>query len=356
MKYTCLHPDELSRDQLAAWDKLQRNDAGFDSPFFSPYFTLAVAEARKDVRVTILEDGDRLGFFPFQASNWGIGRAVGWRLNDFQGVIAPPEFAIDAQQLLAASRLRTWRFDHLMSTDEVARSAELHQRKSPVIDLHQGFAAYCQARKQAGSDAISQTWRKERKLARDVDEVRLEVHSSDEEVMSCLVAWKTAQLRRNGSLSIFEVGWMLRAIEALRHSQAEGCRGQLSALYAGKQVVAVHLGLRNARVLHWWITTYNPEFEAYSPGSILLLRLAEAAARENVQRIDLGKGDEVYKQRFMTSVSLVGEGTLCSSPMAQQWCRAVDCVRQYARTSPLRGTLRGIQRAAQGMIIAREAK
>ncbi|MEZ6047698.1 MAG: GNAT family N-acetyltransferase [Planctomycetaceae bacterium] len=41
---------------------------------------------------------------------------------------------------------------------------------------------------------------------------------------------------------------------------------------------------------------FDPVFSKYSPGSLLILHIAEAAAREGIERFDLGPGDQLFKQ------------------------------------------------------------
>jgi CelD/BcsL family acetyltransferase involved in cellulose biosynthesis len=79
----------------------------------------------------------------------------------------------------------------------------------------------------------------------------------------------------------------------------------LSLLYAGERLLASHFGIRGRTVWHYWFPTYDPLMARYSPGLILLLKMAEHAPSLGVCTIDLGKGMSLYKERLMnTSVSL----------------------------------------------------
>jgi CelD/BcsL family acetyltransferase involved in cellulose biosynthesis len=84
----------------------------------------------------------------------------------------------------------------------------------------------------------------------------------------------------------------------------------MSALYAADELVAVHLGMQTPQVLHCWFPTYRRDMGKYSPGLILLVRLAECAAAAGIQRIDLGKGPERYKYRFASGSSMVAQGAV----------------------------------------------
>src|SRR5205814_9502194 len=79
-------------------------------------------------------------------------------------------------------------------------------------------------------------------------------------------------------------------------------------LRAGDHITAVHAGMRARRLLHWWFPSYNQKFAKYSPGIILLIRLAEALAATGVRTLDLGKGDARYKRSLMTCAAELREG------------------------------------------------
>ena len=93
-----------------------------------------------------------------------------------------------------------------------------------------------------------------------------------------------------------------------------GFAGMLSLLYAGKRLVAGHFGMRGRFAWHYWFPAYDPEMAKYSPGLILLLKMAEHAPSLGVRTIDLGLGMSLYKQRLMNaSVPLAG-GSVELSP------------------------------------------
>jgi CelD/BcsL family acetyltransferase involved in cellulose biosynthesis len=72
--------------------------------------------------------------------------------------------------------------------------------------------------------------------------------------------------------------------------------------------VAAHFGPRSRTVFAAWFTAYDPELRYYSPGLIMHLRMAEAAGRQGVRLMDLGRGDKEYKDWLKTRELRVGEG------------------------------------------------
>jgi CelD/BcsL family acetyltransferase involved in cellulose biosynthesis len=79
-------------------------------------------------------------------------------------------------------------------------------------------------------------------------------------------------------------------------------------LYTGGDVVAVHFGLRSDSRLSCWFPAYDLQLARYSPGLALHLEMARAAAAAGLSDLELGKGDEEYKQSLKSRDLIVGEG------------------------------------------------
>ena len=94
---------------------------------------------------------------------------------------------------------------------------------------------------------------------------------------------------------------------------------RLSALYAGDTLVAAHFGMRSPAVWYWWFPVDSHTHQTYSPGSLLLLRVAEAAGAQGHQLLDLGKSDERYKLSFADCETPVVEG-LITRPTLSDAC------------------------------------
>jgi CelD/BcsL family acetyltransferase involved in cellulose biosynthesis len=99
-------------------------------------------------------------------------------------------------------------------------------------------------------------------------------------------------------------------------------------LRAGDDVVAAHLGLRSAATLAWWFPVYDTRFHRYSPGLILCLEILRAMPSQGLRTLDLGKGDEPYKQRLANAEIPLLTGGISRDPVsarlgaARRWPRA----------------------------------
>jgi CelD/BcsL family acetyltransferase involved in cellulose biosynthesis len=59
-----------------------------------------------------------------------------------------------------------------------------------------------------------------------------------------------------------------------------------------------------------WFGAHDPEYGAWSPGSIRILRTVEAAFEMGVECVDLARGDESYKHTLKTDDVPVATGFL----------------------------------------------
>jgi len=333
MKVDRVRPSELAEDDIELWSELQRSDAPLDSPFLRPEFAQAIGAVREDAEVAVIHDStDTLGFFPYQRTRWGRGRPLGAPLSDFHGPSLRKTAEIAPKDLIRKCGLRHWHFDHLPAVQAGFRPSVRATAESRYIDLSEGFDAYCTARREAGSRQMTEAARKQRKLEREVGELRFEFHTSDSQVFERLLAWKSEQLQRMGGYQVLRFGWVVELLDRLRNVQSDDFSGVLSAVYAGETLVGVHLGLRTRDVFHVWFPTYNSAFSKYSPGAILLIELARSCGSKGIERIDLGKGDERYKSSFGSAAIELVEGSVDCDPLSRalsnSWFAARDLSRQ----------------------------
>ncbi|GAA5702767.1 hypothetical protein Save01_03585 [Streptomyces avermitilis] len=307
-------PGELSAADRAAWTALQ-SKAHLDgspelaNPFLSPEFTLAVGRCRRGVRIAVArEDGEPAAFFPFQRTATGVGRAVGLGVSDCQGLVHRAGFTWDAQELLQACGLALWEFDHLVAGQAPFEAGAAGTFPSPVMEVDQGYEAYLRGLRARSPKFTRTTLAKERKLGRDTGGVRYVHDERDPAALRTLMTWKSAQYRRTGRSDRFAHAWITHLVQQLFHSRSEPFAGILSVLYADDRPVAAHFGLRSERVLACWFPAYDPAYAKYSPGLILHLRMAEAAAADGIAHLDLGRGQKDYKDSLKTREIAVSEG------------------------------------------------
>ncbi|MEW2115731.1 GNAT family N-acetyltransferase [Streptomyces sp. NPDC005474] len=339
MALSVLRPGELTAADRAAWTALQakahlHGSPELANPFLSPEFALAIGRCRRGVRIAVLrEGGEPAAFFPFQRSAAGVGRAIGLGVSDCQGLVHRAGFTWDARELLRACGLAVWEFDHLVEGQTPFEADASGTFPSPVMDVDQGYEAYLAGLRARSPKFARTTLAKERRLGRDVGEVRYVHDERDPEALATLTAWKSAQYRRTGRSDRFAHPWITRLVQQLFHTRSDPFAGVLSVLYADGKPVAAHFGLRTERVLACWFPAYDPAYAKYSPGLILHLRMAEGAAADGIAYLDLGRGQKEYKDSLKTRELMVSEGWVTR--------RHPVAVGHRARRAPVR-TLRNV--------------
>lgn len=309
MKIRLVAGREIDAGLAERWTELQASDPRLASPYLCPEFTRAAAATRAGVEVAVLErDGSVVGFLPFQREPMGVGKPVGGRLSDCQALIAEPGTEWSAPDLLRACRLSIWDFDHLLAFQEPFRPFHRRVSDSPILDLSRGFEAWVAERRASGSNRIPQTRRKTRKLEREHGPLRFEPEVSDPDVLDRVIAWKSEQCRRTGVSDFFALDWTVDLVRRIHRTRTGDFAGVLSALWVGDRLAAAHMGMRSRRTCHWWFPVYEHDLARYSPGSVLLLELARWSAEQGLDTLELGKGDDAYKQGMLSGNVPVAEG------------------------------------------------
>jgi len=340
-----LRPADLTPEHLDAWRLLQASDRELERPFFAPEYYRILSEFRPDVFVALIEQHSAIvGFFPFQRTSASVGRPVGLRLNDFQGVIAAPDLDLDPLQLLRGCGLSSYHFDHLLAHQPVFRKFQVSLTESPFADLSQGFDAYAEERRAAGRGWVSQVRRKARKMVRDVGDLRFEFDCRDRRVFEQLLVWKSLQRQRTGTDDLLRFEWVRGVLDRMFDTQEPALSGRLSALYAGSRLVAAHFGIICRKSLHLWFPAYDIEVDRFSPGQIMMVELLRAAADSGIVRADFGKGQDRYKLSMATKSVMVAEGCADTRWIGRFLTSAAYQGRSWLRDSPLREVVQGPKR------------
>ncbi|CAL9653739.1 hypothetical protein SUDANB105_06718 [Streptomyces sp. enrichment culture] len=307
---TIHRPEELDAPLVGAWHRAMEESPEYANPFLSPEFAAGIARFRSGARVAVLrEGGEPVGFLPYERNPLGVGRAIGLGLSDCQALVHLPGVTWDTHALLRACGLSIFEFDHLVEEQKPFAEHVTGTFASPVVDLRPGDEAdYPQWLRATYPGLAKTTLKKERRLARDLGEVRFVHDERDPRMLRRLMRWKSAQYRRTGRMDRFSRPWIVGLVDHLFQLREEHCTGVLSVLYAGDRPVAAHFGPRSHTVLAAWFTTYDPELRYYSPGLLMHLRMAEAARHDGVRVMDFGRGDKEYKDWLKTRELRVGEG------------------------------------------------
>ncbi len=349
---------ELGEVERERWRALRAASVAPRNPFMEPEFTDAVGLVRPQARVAVVYEGlEPAGFLPYERGRWGQGRAIGLGVSDAQGAILRPGLDLTTDELLRACAASSFAFDNLEDGQRLFVRYAAEKHATFVIDVEKGYETYESVLRGRSPKFLKTTLAKERRLGRQVGELRFVFDEREPAALRTLMEWKSAQYRRTGRRDRFAQEWISRLVGHLSRTRAPECSGTLSVLYAGERPVAAHFGLRSASVLACWFPAYDPEFSKYSPGLVLHLRMAEAAAAEGIGMLDLGRGAAEYKDALKTGELPVYEGAVTrpGAGAALHWLsreparRAHSFVRGRPRLASLAArTLKGAARLRRG--------
>ena len=305
MHVTVLRPGELGPEEARLWAKFQQLSPITLNPFLSLAFAQTVDRFRSNARVAVIEeDGKVEAFLPFELASKTVAVPIGSPMNDLQGFIHSG-LPIDARRVIKQAGLRGWRFGQVPAEQRalIPHHYEGAVSEAPAIDLSDGYESYFNGRSKT---VTTKKMRQRRSLERQVGTVCLEWQSSRPgDSLRQLVAWKASKY--HGTEELFSDPTALRILEELGSAEDEYCRGIVSVLRAGQRPVAINLGLTGPRGLTGWFAAYDAELSRFSPGTLLILAVAEEAASQGLGYYDLGYGQDSYKFRLAnTSYSVAG--------------------------------------------------
>jgi CelD/BcsL family acetyltransferase involved in cellulose biosynthesis len=301
----------LSPNQVRFWRDLQDSNPELANPCFCPEFTQSVAAVRSNVEIAVVEQGGEVvAFFPFHRKPGSRAVPVGEIVSDYHGLICRPDFCCDPRELLKACGLVAWDFDRLLASQTSFVPYHKLCEPSAQIDLTQGYGCYAAQRRTAGTRQIQRCENMMRRMATGLGSLRFVPQSFSTTALEQVLAWKSEQYRRSGWNDLFATSWGRSLMEHIHKLQSPSFAGMLSLLYAGEQLVAGHFGMRSGTVWHYWFPAYDRRFARFSPGLILLLRMAQHAEELGVSYVDLGTGLSLYKRRLMNTAVSVAEGSV----------------------------------------------
>jgi Protein involved in cellulose biosynthesis (CelD) len=308
VRCTSVRPAELGSTELALWREYAQR--GPRNPFLSPEYAQAVGEVRDAARVLVAEDAGQICGFLAIEQHGRIARPIGSGLSDCEGWALAPAASVPGGAALRSAGLIGWDFDTLLDEQVPAGAYRVRRERSPIIAMPDGYEAYLETVRARSKKWLSSMFRKQRKLEREVGEVRFEFASTDDAALRALMRWKSGQYAQLGEWDRFADPGIVALVSGLMKLRSSSCSGALSVLWAGDVPVAAHAGLHSSSVLSWWFPAYDPAYGKYSPGILVLLHLLEGAAAHGIGVVDLGRGKHEYKDATKTGELVVVTGSV----------------------------------------------
>jgi CelD/BcsL family acetyltransferase involved in cellulose biosynthesis len=311
-----VRPSDLSEKELGEWLRLQQLNPLLQSPYLCSDFVSIAATVRPGIVVLVVEEqGMPKAFLPLQMRGSSAG-PVACPLSDYEALIAAQDWHFDLRELLREARIGAYEFLHY-PLDGRTKPFCRASAAAPIILMEHGFEAYLnEAGRHRTETEMSgrphQTLKRIAYAERKYGPVRFTWHEVSPLSLKRLFVWKSAQYNRHRAvlplIDCFSFPWTRLLLERIQAAQKPGFAGVMSSLHIGDNLVAVHMGMRSEKVLHWWFPAYDPAFRKLSPGLMLLTLLSQAAADRGIRQIHLGPGPEPYKTLVANSEQVLARG------------------------------------------------
>ncbi len=338
MQIDVLAPSELSDRDIARWSALQAAQPDWDSPFLTPGWALAAERFQPrggQVRVCVMREADEaVGFMAVRVAG-AVAMPAGAPMNDYQALIAEPGLMINPRRLVDALEVQRLDFSHML-TDQTAFAPHMRGTSlSHVIETPDGYAAYAESRRAAGSRIMKDLDKRRRKVEREVGPARFTAHETCSSDLDQLLAWKRAQYRATGQTDVFAAQWTLDLLRDLSASARDGLGGRLFTLHIGDRLAAAQFNLASRHTLHAWIIAHEAGFERYSPGLLLFQDVLRWMDGSSYRALDLGAGDYRFKLQLANRHRPVAHGYVGRPSPAVMLREAQYGMRAAAEALPL---------------------
>ena len=288
--------DEGLKTQLR---ELRDGQPVYDSPFFDIDFAEIVSRMRRDVRIALAFDGEALrGYWALHVRPGKWARPIGAPFSDWHGPVMQAGFeGLSAQEFLAKAGLKGMTASSFKPTS-FASSAKSQISASGVAYMPCGAEAYLASMKSLHNKHYKNLRRAERMIERDFERVVYTMDDPSLENFNWLMKAKSAQYRRTGRHDVLGPAWVKAMMETLRTERFARLRGRLSTLSFDGQLVAAEFNLLSDKIVHGWITVYDPDFARYSPGHMLMKRIICDMENTGHEMCDVGTDTNAYRKYY----------------------------------------------------------
>jgi len=298
--------NQLSGQEIELWIAMQSSTKRPISPFMSYQFSLACAEAGRDINVAFFYDSNDFSFlFPFEYRSFSdrifsAATRVGGSMSDCMGVLAKDELMVLPESVL--TRFNSVYFDHSPLALWDATGCDLQNSQvARVLNIGASIADYWESRHTLHKQRLANLANRRRKIVKEYGALSfIESDLVTQDQVDFVIAQKRCQYKKTNAKDIFLDPFPAKLLHTLRKSGTTSCKLFLSELYVGDKWVASHLGIRNGSLLHYWFPVYSEAFSSFSPGLLLLEDIINHMPQNALQLIDFGEGDADYKRMFAT--------------------------------------------------------
>jgi CelD/BcsL family acetyltransferase involved in cellulose biosynthesis len=333
--WSTLKLKDLTACQIEQWHQLHARETALRGPFTTYEFCRAVDKVRGAVFVAILQDGDEVqAIFPFERHSRlipGIAQKPGGHLSDCFGIIGGMRHPLNKRELLKATGLSVFSFDHL----PLPENGLPVWRGAVTQGMHIGlpsFSDYVEHLRKTNKKFVKEVGRLGSQLVLKRGPMEFQWQAANPTLeLDRLIDRKRKQYQRTRRPDALKPPWARALLSELLATQDKNCEAILSTLYCGDTWIASNLALRTGELLHIWFPVFNQDLRRFGPGHILFFNLLESAAAHGVRVVDFGGGVTPYKRKYAGDEYPLFKGALRRFDLLSVAHRAAQCLSWRVR-------------------------
>ncbi|MGB3627103.1 MAG: GNAT family N-acetyltransferase [Henriciella sp.] len=318
MKFRLLREADMTEDLWQAFNTMRDANPIYDDPFFDPLYAQLVAEVRYDVRFAVAFDNDTpVGFWPLHRRPGAWARPIGGPFSDWHGPVLSRGTDLTPHRFLrGVGLLGMSTYGWLPQTP--SSEQRLSFQGANLSDLSQGWDSFIENQAGRWPKHYKKMRRLGRNLDRDFSDVEFRFDDVSETTFRRLIELKREQFRRTGRHDVLAPLWSRRLIDRLRRTSSRRFRLRLCSLYFDGQHAASELVMQSDKIVHGWITAFEPEFSQYSAGNVLVQNMLERMSQSGPAIYDAGPGLDHYKRHYSNFQLPIGSGVVRAKTFAMR--------------------------------------
>lgn len=318
MNFRLLRAEDMTEDLWQAFTHLRDANPIYDDPFFDPLYAKLVSDVRSDVRFAVaFESNVPVGFWPIHRRPGAWARPIGGPFSDWHGPVLSRKTDLKPHRFLRGVGLLGMSTYGWLPQDPSSEK-RLTFAGANMSDVSQGWDTFLDNQSERWPKHFKKMRRLARNLERDFTDVEFRFDDVSDHTFDRLIGLKREQFHRTGRHDVFAPLWSRRLLDRLRRTSGKRFRLRLCSIYFDGQHAASELVLQSDKIVHGWITAFEPEFAQYSAGNMIVQNMLERMSQYGPAIYDAGPGLDHYKRHYSNYQLPIGAGVVRAKTFAMR--------------------------------------
>ena len=305
---------KLTKLVIQKWQAFSSKNSIYASPFFQFEFAQAVHKSQGNVYVLVRYSAqtiDSILVLQKQSILAGLGyqwQRLGGEMSDYFSPISEGSRILRLNSCLENSSVSYLNYSHLLMNHGEKYPGQIEL--ATQINIADGADAYFEWLHSTNKKFYKDTLRRERKCELEKGTLVYRYQDTTINLIDKLIEKKREQYQRTGVKDSLSEVWKINLLKELvskHQDENSSFRCVLSSLTCGDDWIAYHVGIQANGILQYWFPVYNPSFQNYAPGRLLLFATIRAAETHGIRLIDRGAGMSDAKKDMANVIHRMGK-------------------------------------------------